>query len=316
MRKLYVLTSLSLLGSVTVNACGGGGGQEFEVEDTIETLGEGDTWPSRFGGAIKGGGTQSGYHVFALEVGDDHYNVQTNPWGGADQTITAGGKNIFSVDEIIIPTGDRNTWDVAAYPSVYRGVDQGGSVSIDSKFPMAISDIESVRTGLKTNTTSIAFSGNTTYDVYFTHDRDLFRGPPDTFLMVWFDADKFNPITGTGDGYSCLSQPPRYVEACSTQGVVRIHDKLFYRFYGSNGHADVVSYVPESPFNTWEFDLKYFIEDSVNRGYLEADMYLQSIQAGFEMANGGKGLTIEDFYAHPVGKTAAPVGDGGAGGSN
>ena len=51
--------------------------------------------------------------------------------------------------------------------------------------------------GLKTNCTTTVFTGNATYDVYFTHDVTLRGGPPDKFLMVWLDAKDFNPIKAT-----------------------------------------------------------------------------------------------------------------------
>jgi hypothetical protein len=52
----------------------------------------------------------------------------------------------------------------------------------------------------------------------------------------------------------------------------------------------------------WEFDLKYFIDDAVAHGYLDANMYLASIQAGFEMVDGGQGLVVKDFYADVQGR--------------
>lgn len=261
----------------------------------IETVGEGDDIPSRFFESFEGGGEESGYHVFELTRDGESYNVQTNPWGGGNQIIRAGDGNAFEVVQMIAPDGG-NDWDVAAYPSVYKGTDQGGFSTQNSGMPIAISDITSVRTGLSTNTRSITFQGNTTYDVYFTHSAEFSGGPPDNFLMVWFDAEGFNPIN-SDEGYNCSSQAPSFVAACSDEDRIQIQGKVFYRFFGSNGHADVVSYVPTQAMDSWEFDLKYFIDDSVARGYLEPDMYLVSIQAGFEMAEGGAGLEVKDFYA-------------------
>lgn len=261
----------------------------------IDSVGEGDEIPTRFFESFEGGGEATGYQVFDLTRDGESYNVQTNPWGGGDQIIVAGGDNAFEVVQMIAPEGG-NDWDVAAYPSVYKGTDQGGYSTIDSGMPIAIPDITSVRTGLSTNTRSVAFQGNTTYDVYFTHSPDFSGGPPDNFLMVWFDAEDFNPIN-SGEGYNCSGQAPSFVAACSDEGRIQVQGKVFYRFFGSNGHADVVSYVPAQAMDSWEFDLKYFIDDSVERGYLAPDMYLVSIQAGFEMAEGGAGLKVKDFYA-------------------
>ena len=248
-----------------------------------------------FGCAITGGGTKSGYFTFKLALCGDSYNVQTNPWGGAVQTITAGGNDVFRVDSMQELSG-KEAWDVAAFPSVYRGTAQGGNPTENSGMPIAVGDINTIPTGLATNSSSIRFGGNTTFDVYFTNNQTYTRGAPDVFLMVWFAANTFNPINGDDEGWDCWRDPPTYIDSCSDAGSVQIGDKTFYRFYGSNGHSPVISYVPESELDTWEFDLADFIRDAVSEGYLTDSMYLQSIQAGFELATGGEGLAIKGFY--------------------
>lgn len=277
----------------TWNSYGCSSGEPF-VPD-IESIGDTEPFPSRFGSIVEGGGEKSGYSIFDLTIGGQSYNVQTNPWGGADQIIRAGGGNVFEVIQMI-PPGGGNDWDVAAYPSVYKGTDQGGNSSSNSGMPIAIGNIASVRTGLSTNTTSIPFKGNTTYDVYFTKSGSFSGGSPDEFLMVWFDASEFNPLNGE-DGYNCGGRPPIYIDACSNQDRIEVSGKLFYRFFGNNGQKDVISYVSAKPMDAWEFDLKYFIDDAVAHGYLDPNMYLVSIQAGFEMVEGGEGLRVKDFYA-------------------
>src|SRR5690606_35410804 len=79
-----------------------------------------------FGQTIEGGGTQGDFFAFELTIDGKSYNVQTNPWGGADQVITAGGDAVFRVDSFQEPAGGQ-PWDVAAFPSVYIGSAFGGA---------------------------------------------------------------------------------------------------------------------------------------------------------------------------------------------
>ena len=135
------------------------------------------------------------------------------------------------------------------------------------------------------------------YDVYFTNDEEYTSGGPDVYLMVWFHANGLNPINGPGEGWSCASDAPTYVESCSAAGSVNVDGSTFHRFIGPNGPATVISYVPETRMDEWEFDLKDFIDDAVDQGVVSEAMYLQSIQAGFELVSGGSGLTVHGFYA-------------------
>jgi hypothetical protein len=279
-----------------------GTGDDLRVgddEDTSDPDATGESiaaTPRGFEQVIEGGGTDDGYQTFNLAIDGDSYNVQTNPWGGAEQTITAGGEFIFRVDAMQEPAGG-NPWDVAAFPSVYRGKAQGGGSTPNSGMPIQASAITSVATGLSTNSTSSEFTGNTTYDVYFTDVESYTSGGPDVYLMVWFDSHGLNPINGEDEQWNCRSNPPTHIDSCSDAGSLEVGGLTFYRFVGSNGHADVISYVAETPMDEWEFDLEHFIDDAVDQGVVQEDQYLQSIQAGFELVSGGVGLTVDGFYA-------------------
>lgn len=253
-----------------------------------------------FGLEIEGGSTEEGFALIDLTIEGDAYKVTTNPWGGAEQTIAAGDGVVFTVVSMEAPAGGE-AWDVAAFPSVFRGASYGGDRTDDSGMPIQISAIEAVETGMSTNASAITYNGNTTYDVYFTNDEDYNvdgEGPPDVYLMVWFDANAINPINSEGEGWSCASDPPTYIEACTGAGSVEIDGKTFHRFIGPNGNSTVISYAPEERFDEWEFDLNDFITDAVAEGVLTESMYLQSVQGGFELIEGGAGLTIYDYYVH------------------
>ncbi|MBN2342584.1 MAG: hypothetical protein JXX29_18860 [Deltaproteobacteria bacterium] len=251
--------------------------------------------PSNFGceEPIEGGGTRSGYHTFFLDICGDSYNVQTNPWGGATQTITAGGENVFVVDSLEPP--DYSFSEVVSYPSVYKGKNQGGDGTTNSGMPIQVSDIQSVETGFSHNGAEMYFYGNATYDVYFTNSSTYNSGQPDRYLMVWLYTLQLNPITD--QGYSCGGEDPKYTSACSGAGSLEIGGVEFYRFVGTNGSRPVISYLPVDYLPTFEFDLNEFIQDAVAQEFLTDDMYLQSIQAGFELIRDADGATAYGFYA-------------------
>jgi hypothetical protein len=264
-----------------------------EATDSSGDTGTGDP-TSGCGQAIAGGGTVSGFNTLTLNIGSDEYKVQTNPWGGAEQTITAGDDSVFRIDSITHPAGAED-WEVASFPSVYRGMPYGGDGTAESGMPIAISDINNVSVGLAINALETGYQGNATFDVYFTNGESYTGGPPDVYLMVWFDAKGLNPINSPGEGWTCAGDPPTFIEACSAAGDATIEGKKFYRFVGPNGAAQVITYVPETRMNAWEFDLNGFIQDAVGAGVLNSNMYLQGVQGGFELADAGAGLTIQEF---------------------
>ena len=65
-----------------------------------------------------------------------------------------------------------------------------------------------------------------------------------------------------------------------------------------------IAYERAKPSVTASFDLKDFINDAVSRGYLENSWYLDSMEAGFEIIQDGKGLTNRLFSASVAGRDA------------
>ncbi|MCH2110738.1 MAG: hypothetical protein MK135_15555 [Polyangiaceae bacterium] len=262
---------------------------------TPTTTPTGSSGAGQFGQEIQGGSTASGFEIIDLTIGDDKYLVQANPWrSGTSQTLSVGQGKVFSIDSL--STSAPDPYQVMTFPSVYKGVAQGRQRSEGSNLPKAISELTTIPTGMKTNTSAINFGGNATYDVYFTYDENYSGGgSPDIYLMVWFSSNAMNPLISGGD-YSCSGQPPTHLDACTDQGSLTVGGKTFHRFYGATGSSPVISYVAETPMDEWEFDLKNFIDDATANNYVDSSMYLQSVQGGFEVISGGVGLTMEDFY--------------------
>ena len=78
-----------------------------------------------------------------------------------------------------------------------------------------------------------------------------------------------------------------------------IGDQLWSRWYGSNlGGRMVTSYVApadRADGMAYSFDLKDFVDDAVEQGYIKASDYLISVMAGTEIWAGGVGTRIDGF---------------------
>src|SRR5690606_4650383 len=64
------------------------------------------------------------------------------------------------------------------------------------------------------------------------------------------------------------------------------------------GDAPVVSYLIQgTALNSLSFDLKDFIDHAVSQGYLNGNLYLTDVFAGFEIWSGGAGgnLAVDEF---------------------
>jgi len=248
---------------------------------------------------INGGGSLTGTDYLAITIDNKEYFVQSNTWGGAKQKIISGGESVLHV-ESFTRSPKAKPWDVGSYPSVLLGSRyRGYGVTKNSGMPVQVKDITSIRTGLSTNRMKLSnVDANTSYDVWFTNGREYNTANPDlaVLLMIWFGSNNVNPITSAG--YTCKVNQPSYTTACPTHGSFKYKGKTFYRFVGRHTDGSIVmSYLPENPIDEFDFDLADFIKDASDQGIITPKMYLQNIQAGFEIIKNGKGLTINSFYA-------------------
>jgi hypothetical protein len=69
---------------------------------------------------------------------------------------------------------------------------------------------------------------------------------------------------------------------------------VWYGTNSSNGKP-CVSYVTQTKLNSLSFDLNTFIQDAVQRKYVQSSWSLTNVFSGFEIWNGGVGLETTDF---------------------
>jgi len=216
---------------------------------------------------------------------DNRYQFQSNGWGwegggGHNISLLSGGG--FRMDS---QTCSRDDDSPCSFPSVYIGTDADGERTANSNLPREVSDISSIPTclGWSDGGTPASDEYNVSYDVWFNSNPQATYA--EKFLMVWFrDPPSFQP------GGMFPAQ----------DGVV-IGDQTWSVWFGPNANGqDVVSYVaPNARANgeAYSFDLKDFIDDAVERGYLETNLNLIAIMGGMEIWGGASGASIDGFRA-------------------
>jgi hypothetical protein len=233
----------------------------------------------------------------ALVTGRDGktYIVQNNAWNPASQQ----GQQVlqYAGNSFVVAQQNANgVGDVPlGFPSIFvgrngfRGPNDTQTTALDDDLPVQISQINSIQTRFSHNASGDA---NATYDVWFAAQppQGEYQTATGAFLMVWtFKPGNRNAIGGFGGG---------------TPQQANVDDRQWNLFVGGRaeagdpgaGNAQVISYVvPNGSIPDYSFDLNLFIQDAVNRGLLNPNLFLTDIFAGFEIWSGGRDLAVREF---------------------
>lgn len=244
-------------------------------------------------------GTLASKFARARVTGTDgkSYIVQNNAWNDASpegaQVLQFTGNSFQIASQSAGGVGDVPL----GFPSIYVGRNgfQGTNGSLtttsDDGLPIQVSQIQSIQTRFSHNATS--GDANATYDVWFAAQppQGEYQTATGAFLMVWtYRPGNRNAIGGFGGG------------AGAQQATV--DGRQWNLFVGGRaeagdpgaGNATVISYVvPGAAIPDYSFDLNLFIQDAVQRGLLNPNLFLTDIFAGFEIWSGGSGLRINEF---------------------
>lgn len=221
-----------------------------------------------------------------IATSDNKYRFQNNGWGW-DQ---GGGSHTASLlpgvgYRVTSQTCSRTGAEPCSYPSVYIGTNSGGDAKTSGNgLPAAISSITSLPTclGWSSGTAGARDEYNVAYDVWFANDPGA--GHADEFLMVWF------------------RKPPSYQPAgAPVQNGVVIGDQTWTVWYGPQHQGrPVVSYVApndRADGQAYSFNLRDFMDDAIDRGYLTPSLHLVAVMGGTEIWGGGQGVSIDGFKA-------------------
>jgi Glycosyl hydrolase family 12 len=203
-------------------------------------------------------------------------NVQANEYhSSAPFTICSNGAPQFAVTASGINVATNG--EPGAYPSVYEGCHWGTCTS-DSGLPIQVRDLErpgTVTTSYATETVSTG-TWDDAYDIFYTASPSGTQNSGSVLeMMIW--------LTRGG-----TAQPAGSLAASH----VRIGGRLYNVWW--DGYT--VTYVLVHPAESVSgLDLGALAAYSVARGYLPASWFLIDVEAGFEIWQGGTGLTVSSF---------------------
>jgi hypothetical protein len=216
----------------------------------------------------------------ALSVNNNTYHVQNNEFNSsATECINVSGTS-FNVTQSAIFNATNG--GPGAYPSIYAGC-HWGSCTANSNLPVQVSAINDARSEWRTIQPTAGIY-DVAYDIWFNTALTTSGQPDGAEVMIWLNyrggvqpfGSQVATVTIGGDPYSV------------------------WEGRESNGTTswNVISYQAQNAaFSASNLDIKAFTNDAVSRGYINSAWYLIAIEAGFELWQGGAGLTTNSFSA-------------------
>lgn len=229
--------------------------------------------------AIPAGGVHwrnfcGGYWKNVRPGGGVGYNVYNDDGAGDYTCLFNDGNAGFIITRSIT----HDAW--GSFPNVSQGWQWGRSALHAPTYPVRVMDDGTPLTSIYTRQTWRG-AYNTAYDIWFSKTAQRTGQDNGAEVMIW------------------LNHPGVTLWACPCR-VVRIEGVPFYlmswRAFHNNTHWNYVAYVavhPRTYFrNLW---LNPFFRYTESIEKLSRSWYLTSIDAGFELVSGGRGLAIENY---------------------
>jgi hypothetical protein len=221
---------------------------------------------------------QAGWPQTPVEGGA--YVVQNDEWNStAAECITTDGRAQFTVANSAIY--EPASGDPGGYPSIFSGC-SAGVCTTGNKLPIQVSRVgPGTVTSSWTTTQTPDGAYDVAYDVWFNRTPTTSGAPDGGELMIWLAHRGGSQIAPAG-------APVAHV---TIDGYVF----TLWLWPHSRGH-NLISYMMDQPAQSVrDFDVGSVIADAARRGYLAATSYLLNVQAGFEIWQGGSGLSTESF---------------------
>lgn len=259
---------------------------DFCVNDigptNVQGRGEGEIVAS-CGNNVSWNGTSTNQQYQNFQTSDNKYQFQSNGWGwqGGGHSISLLPTAGFKMDS---QTCSRNDASPCSFPSIYIGTDADGERTTGN-LPKAISSITAIPTclGWSSGGSPATDEYNVSYDVWFNSEPNATKAQE--FLMLWFrDPPSFQP----GGDFP------------KQEGVV-IGGQTWAVWHGDNAEGDpVTSYAApnyRADGQAYSFNLKDFMDDAIERGFLNPNLNLIAVMGGMEIWGGAQGASITGFRA-------------------
>ena len=236
-----------------------------------------------------------------VTIGSDQYYVENNEFNGrgAQECISIGNTDsIFKV----IQSAIANPPDaVGAYPSIFRGCHPQGLCTPNGGAPLPL-PVNSIGTATSNWSTAGPNSAADLYDKAY----DLWFNDPNTNgqkaeLMIWLAWNGEQPAGSAPDPVQFTTQNATFEVWLDPPNLNHSWYIISFRLLNSG--------VPSiSRMSVTNLDLKPFINEGVRRGFILTSWNLVSVEAGFELWNGGAGLATTGFSFNA---TSGPNNPGG-----
>jgi len=200
------------------------------------------------------------------------YYAQNNVWGS---TLT----QCISINNTVLTVTSANfnnstSGSPASYPSFVYGCAYGNCTA-SSGLPKVVSAISSAPSSFSVS--SAAGAWDLAYDIWLDPTARTNGQDTGEEIMIWLDSSGAQP-------------------AGSQVGSVSIDGQTWEVWFSRMSQWNYVAYRAHG-LRSVNIDIKHFINDSVQRGYAQSTWYLTSVQAGFEIWQGGTGLAVNAFAA-------------------
>ena len=212
------------------------------------------------------------------------YIVQNDEWNStAAECITTDGHAQFTVASSSIY--EPASGDPGGYPSIFSGC-SAGVCTAGNKMPIRVSQLKpGTVTSSWATTQPPRGAYDVAYDIWFNHTPATSGVPDGGELMIWL----------AHRGGSQISPGGAPVAHATIDGVAY----TIWLWSGRRGGVpayNLISYVMDRPARAVrDLDISGVATDAASRGYLAATSYLLNVQAGFELWQGGSGLSSKSF---------------------
>ncbi len=218
-----------------------------------------------------------------LPVANGTYDVQTNEWNSsATQCVSTSGGADFQVTQSAVNTSTSGA--PGSYPSIYRGC-HWGTCTQASGLPLQVSSLGDPTTSWSTSQPTSG-TYDVAYDIWFNKTVTTNGQPDGSELMIWLNHR--GPVQPAG----------------SLVGTVSLAGYTFDIWYAPMSGWNYIAYVIRGgTTSVTDLDLGTVARDARSRGYLDPSWYLIDVEAGFELWQGGAGLSTNSFSFMPGGAT-------------
>jgi len=230
-------------------------------------------------GSSEAGTTTTLCNSQTASVSGGAYLVDNNEWGSsAPECITTNGNAEFRVANSAIANGGDGA--PGGYPDIYKGCNYGACTS-GSGLPIKVANIHAgtVTTSWRTAQPGGGNIYNAAYDIWFNQTATTSGQANGTELMVWLNH-----------------RGPKHPYGSQVASDVSIGGRSYNVWFGSAHGFNTVTYtMTTGERSVSNLDLRPLEANAVGRGYLRKSWWLISVQAGFEVWQGGAGLATKSF---------------------